>query len=982
MLRKSMNKRTSLNHILPQFSFSIKSQAEVMENEIMKSFTSMNKKFNINKEKSTPNKTSNNIYFSTPSNNISMDYMKSKYYDNPSKEDIDNIIKVLFREEVMNIKQEKTFEDLILFIKNCKKYNYPEYLTDVKFFQNKDIRHFMTNTNLLESLHQKDSPFNIEKEFEMKVKVQNLYKLRKGQKGEKLDPMTEKEFESQKYQYLNYLAETPSFEKLNKMKRVKAKNSAILKDFLKGDKMVEKEEEMGIRDEVWKNHYIEYYKKMKRQERRESLGASVFEENEFNEQIEQEADRIFQTKTNPNREKEEKMKKQEEEAFEKSIHQTAGNRVYQNEAYTLNDGHIEPFPYFGMKDYPIEEFFDETKTAPGKEIVYVPLQKEHDVDLLPPKLADYWEDFAKDTWQWSSFTVHYQNRIMFRNVIKSMTAAMDSLSKEDYKNKDNFSLFDISYPQSLIYYYNLLPKWAREHPSVKMIVRGLEFHQPWASYQEKINMVNLALQIVMKKDKYYMEQSDIALDAHPEDITSENLPSLLEHDEERERNILQDPEDEATDDDDLEIVSTAEEVRAIEREEEEERKRKKKEEGRAKRAAEEAKQAAAEGKLDKAEEKRKKEEAEKKKKKEADAAAEGEDAEEHAEEHGEDEKEAEKVTSKDIEERIFDQSTKIRGAAGRDEEVLDIYDAVRDKMMGITRQNIGEDESENDGEEDSGRRHLGSTDENEGDQETNEYESLEAFKRSYKEERVIISSKREKLKDIVKDLNSSDNMNIIEEKLLLIRKNLEDSSTHFRNMENEEQQSQLKGEEIDRDYLRSKYNLSKDNLLVYPLSLLESNQLSEKHKAAIRKVFSKYLDLYTKDANENMIKLDEEKGELKAEDVENEIMQRVSRYEAVSQTNNEGYELDLDYRESLKDADLKIDTTEEHGLTDVFYKHFHDPDYVERTEDPIPFDYYLNEDGFWNDYINFHKGRVDVRQFTHQPFNTIRRHIKRKTDVL
>ena len=260
--KRNFNKRTTINTHL-NFNFCMKT--EVIENEIMKSFSNITKKFKLNEQKK------DHAYSFTPAENFTFDKLKSKYYDTTSDKEIDQIFKVLFREEVLNIKMEKEYENIILFIKNCKKYNYPEYLTDVKYYQNKEIRNMMTNTNLLESLHQKQSPFSINKEFEAKIKIQNLYKLRKGQKGEKLDSITEKEFEIEKYNYLNFLAETSTYENLNKYNKIQKNNQKVLNEFKKGDNLLDSDDSVGIRDEVWKNHYIDYLKKMKKAERKEIL---------------------------------------------------------------------------------------------------------------------------------------------------------------------------------------------------------------------------------------------------------------------------------------------------------------------------------------------------------------------------------------------------------------------------------------------------------------------------------------------------------------------------------------------------------------------------------------------------------------------------------------------------------------------------------------------------------------------------------------
>ena len=59
----------------------------------------------------------------------------------------------------------------------------------------------------------------------------------------------------------------------------------------------------------------------------------------------------------------------------------------------------------------------------------------------------------------------------------------------------------------------------------------------------------------------------------------------------------------------------------------------------------------------------------------------------------------------------------------------------------------------------------------------------------------------------------------------------------------------------------------------------------------------------------------------------------------------------MEDQESLKDEDTSVDVSEDLGLQDAYYKPKQDLDHSLKTEDPIPFEFYLNEDGFWNNYI-------------------------------
>ena len=966
----SSNKFLNINKV--NFCYGNKISFTNIENEIMKSFTSINKSFNLNGNKKTTSDQSEE------ESKISLKMLKEKYLKQDSKNDTDNIIKVIFREEVLNIKKEKEYDNLILFIKNCKKYNYPVYLTDVKYFKNKEIKNFMTNTSLLENLFQKNSPFSIENEFQMKFKVQQLYKLRKGEKGEKLDRITEKEFEIEKYDYMNYLAETSTIEKIKNLRKLEKNNEKVLNEFHSKNNILENEENVEIKQEAWKNHYIQYLQKLKKNERKESLGASRFEEPFYNEAVKKNVNNIFKETSSKINDADEND--EEKETIEGGI----GGRYTQNDAKAMNDGTNEPFPYHDMEDFPIEEFLDTDATAPGADcLVYGALREVGKYELLPPKIDNYFDQFVIDSHKWGIFSSNVNQAVAMRGLKIGMQNVLQDILIRNKLNAERSTIaepFNTDMPQSLVHYYNLLPKWARDHPSIKMLVRGLEFYQPWITYREKINMINMGLKFVIQRDKKYIEIYEEIYNSVPENITLENLPSLMEYNDDTERNILQHPDDEATDDEEFEFFQSAEEVRAIEKQEEEERKMKKKEEGRAKRAAEEAKQAASEGKVDKsAEEKKKKEEAEKKKKESEGAEEDEEGKAEDGEEDQESQARAEDESLK--EEKMFSPNRKFRKDDGeRAEELISIYDSLQKKLRGDNADKDSNEELNRDNDDEF------SLDNSEDSKILkDEKEGIENFRKSFKEKKGIIQGKKNKIHDIINDLRTSENIKLFEENVQLLRKNLEENNIRFmQKLVNEKLSNTVTNSAVETPNQSSKTSEidQSNDLIVFPMTLLSSTRLTENQKMIIRSTFAPYITQLTdKDKKDVTIQLDENVSKKTIEEAEFEILNKISFYENDSQEKAEGIDVSLEYKDSLRDDDLKVDESEELGLTDAYYKSRPPIDYVFRKEDPIPLDYYINEDGFWNDYIAFQKSKIDIKQITIKPFINISKQLKKKEQI-
>lgn len=211
--------------------------------------------------------------------------------------------------------------------------------------------------------------------------------------------------------------------------------------------------------------------------------------------------------------------------------------------------------------------------------------------LHPPKI-DVISDFLHiDAMRWNFFTMIPNLRIH----LKKYNDFMRNINNGKDVGKSGNKTFSFSH-QSLVPYYNLLPKWAHEHPTVQNIVRGLEYHQHGYSFQQKITALNIALPLLLPLDDKLTDVSKELYSYFKTNPSLSNIDQLFEHNEDESRKSVFLPDDDFTDDkEEFYTFYTAADIRAIEKEEEEERKLKKREEGRAKRAAEEAKAAAESG---------------------------------------------------------------------------------------------------------------------------------------------------------------------------------------------------------------------------------------------------------------------------------------------------------------------------------------------------------------------------------------------------
>jgi hypothetical protein len=519
---------------------------------------------------------------------------------------------------------------------------------------------------------------------------------------------------------------------------------------------------------------------------------------------------------------------------------------------------------------------------------------------------------------------------------------------------------------------------------MKMVIRGLEYHQPWTSYREKMMAVNWTLQILIKKDRHYNELLGMIDGNVPENITSESIADVLEIDEEESRKIVLSEMDEWTDDAELEMFGTAEEIRRLEKEEEEERKQKKKEEGRAKREAEEQKALAAEGKVDKAAEEKKKKETEDKKKKETEAAANGEEA---AQEEGEEEEEeaTEETKNQDdeknLEARMYAPTRKTKSQEDKEDEILDILDNIQGK---IYQENTGiveydDENQEGDVQDDDQvlteqeKKEIEEIRANNKSEFVNKKEDMtfddeiEELRKASREQKMAKENKIQKLVNVLEDLKNTNSLKVLEEKVKYLKKNLEETSEKLEILMDLQKKKMIKDTNME--------------IVTYPISLLKSNQLKEEFKSVIRKHFEKYINIYDEDTKKVLtIPLDTEDTESSKDAVLTDIMDKISAFENENKDSSEGFDIHSDYKDTLKeDNTVTVEDEEDNTMmTDAFYKQEVELDYVERLEDPIPLEYYINDDGFWDSYIARQRRKIDVKQFTYKPFNPYMKNIKKQ----
>jgi hypothetical protein len=561
------------------------------------------------------------------------------------------------------------------------------------------------------------------------------------------------------------------------------------------------------------------------------------------------------------------------------------------------------------------------------------LRDVNEMDNCPPEVDFNYHKFTRVIHNWSLFTMHY-------NFSLEPTKLQILKIKKQIEKEGNL-LNEKVYIPSVIDYYNLFPKFIREHPTMQMIVRGIEYYNPFFSFRTKLHMLNTAAKVFFPLEKKLNEvMSDIP---HREPITLENVNELINLNPEDNR-ILILPDDYYTDDEELEQSDiTAEMVRAWDKEEEEQRKAKKRDEGRAKRAAEEARaKGLAVPKVDKAAEEKKKEEDEIKMMEEENARLEEEKKEEE-----------ERIRQEELEKkRKLKLETSEKRKPGR--IILD-YDlaediAVNASKLGGPKEALKAQKQQKKKNEDDPDFEMNTPSKQEAKPKEDNKSQKENEKRKEKRERQIKTG-RKYFEDKTEEIRSERI-----EKVFAFIKN--DQSLSLEDKFRKIHQDVSKNEETA--------------MHIY-VSLMKSESFAPESKNFLKTLFNYSQTL------EEIVKLLKKKDDERIKEY-NLMMDLLDVSTTQMDTINK-YAIEDMYQLSLKEHENKLQNTEEVGLKDVYVKPKPDPNYVRRpTSWQVPVDYYINDDGFWDGYIAARRNNIDVKLFTDKPFFYYKNKLK-KMDV-
>jgi hypothetical protein len=556
------------------------------------------------------------------------------------------------------------------------------------------------------------------------------------------------------------------------------------------------------------------------------------------------------------------------------------------------------------------------------------------MDVVPPKITFRYHDMVDIFEKWRQFTQPYDLQIQQKRMLYDMQKIQRQMKRDGTDYKEGV------YIPSMIDYYNLFPKFIREHPTIQMIVRGIEFHNPFLTFQVRQHLLNEAAMLIFPLEERLQNAIASSFDNRMVPITLENVNELINYNYEDNKVVIL-PDDYYTDEEDLEgDIITAAMVRVWEKEEEEARKLKKREEGRAKRAAEEAKAAGLSvPKVDKAAEEKRKEEDDIKMMEEENQRLEEEKREEE-ERLRQEELERKRKIKLEVGVRKFQKrpiaDQELQEDIGASSEVTGVKQVKQDKK----ENKKNEEEPEN--------------------AEANTSTAKSAAEIADKQKKVKENEKRKEKR---------------EKQLRQGRKHFEDKTEEIRAERIEKvfafiktEQSMSLEEKISK--IHTDYSKNEDILMHIYVSLMKSESFAPETKDFIKKLFN-----FDKPVDE-IVKLLKKRDDERIK--EYNLMMDLLDVTTVQMDTVNKYVVEDMYQLSLKEHENQIQNNEEIGLKDVWVKPMQPLDVAQRPREwQVPVDYYINDDGFWDGYIAAKRKNVDVRVFTEKPFSWYKDKLKK-----
>ena len=298
-----------------------------------------------------------------------------------NKIDNTNMLISIYKEnfDSETIAERKLNESLQTYVANCHYYGKQD-LISAKHFNKRTTRNKMTNTNYLEFLDKKSSPYNLFNIYQNNSNLRNYKNLQNNQPVETIETNDY----SDRVRDLNYLAETKFIETMVNIKNISTHNEKLLNEYEKPEELFQKSNHIPNKQLV-QTHMRNYLDSIERKfEDKESLGITKLardnkvkdrlNERSFeytgtnNQNNEQNQYQEFNSRKQTANETESNNKDQDNCAIAQGYRIKSNDSVYLNKATNMLNGIQTKYRFQDQERLNVNDVMDDSKFHEGSKL--------------------------------------------------------------------------------------------------------------------------------------------------------------------------------------------------------------------------------------------------------------------------------------------------------------------------------------------------------------------------------------------------------------------------------------------------------------------------------------------------------------------------------------------------------------------------------------------------------------------------------------
>ena len=207
-------------------------------------------------------------------------FLEKHYFSLDLDKEQGKFMERIFEFNFHEMKTAKRFEELDLFVRNCKTFGLEDHLKDEKNFLDAASRHFILNTCQLESIYRMESEDSLLNQQNDKFKRIRYEKASAIENKEEYDHKMNQKHNQMKTEIMNDFAESRIGNKITQMKEIRFNNKKVIEDYFETSNVSKEENELAKDLALFYGKQLGKYiqKTVQKKQRQDSFNLSMAEE--------------------------------------------------------------------------------------------------------------------------------------------------------------------------------------------------------------------------------------------------------------------------------------------------------------------------------------------------------------------------------------------------------------------------------------------------------------------------------------------------------------------------------------------------------------------------------------------------------------------------------------------------------------------------------------------------------------------------------